>query len=176
LYRLFGRKASRGGTGEYRRGRAALVTDPDLLRGIQKPIVQLESDNEVKVVVFDSANPDYFISHLDLLRSGKIDLSPGPTGISPWPDFAPRLAQIPVISVAAIRGRARGVGNEVVLATDVRFASREKAIFGQFEIGDAAMPGRDGLERLHLLMGRARALEAIVGGDDFDADTAERYG
>lgn len=150
--------------------------DPDLLAGFRELIEELESDDEVKVIVLDSADPDYFISHLDLNRAGEGDRSPGPTGMSPWPDFALRLAAVPVISVASVRGRARGVGNEVALAADVRFASREKAIFGQFEIGSAAMPGGGGLERLSLLLGRARAIEAVVGGEDFDAETAERYG
>lgn len=150
--------------------------DPEMIRDLQELTTRLESDNRVKVVVFDSADPDFFIAHLDLLRASEFDTTPGPTGLPQWPDVATRWAALSCITVSSVRGRARGVGSELVMATDIRFASREKAIFGQLEIGCGAMPGGGGLERLHILAGRARALEIIVSGEDFDADTAERYG
>ncbi len=150
--------------------------DPEVITALQDLTVRIETDDEVKVVVFDSADPDFFISHFDLLRAGEIDMTPGPTGLSPWPDVATRLARAQCITVASVRGRARGVGNELTMAMDVSFASRERAIFGQLEIGCGAIPGGGGLERLHALAGRSRALEVIVSGDDYDADTAERYG
>lgn len=150
--------------------------DPELLSGLQDLVARIEADDEVKVVVFDSADPDFFIAHLDLLRADEVDPTPTPTGLPPWPDVAMRLAHAPCITVACVRGRARGVGSELALAMDVRFASRETAVFGQLEIGCGAIPGGGGLERLHIVAGRARALEIIVSGEDFDADTAERYG
>lgn len=150
--------------------------DPEMIRDLQELTTRLESDNRVKVVVFDSADPDFFIAHLDLLRASEFDTTPGPTGLPPWPDVATRWAALPCVTVTSVRGRARGVGSELLMATDIRFASRERAIFGQLEIGCGAMPGGGGLERLHILAGRARALEIIVSGEDFDADTAERYG
>jgi enoyl-CoA hydratase/carnithine racemase len=152
------------------------LLDPEMMRGLQQVTAELESDAEVKVVVFDSADPEFFIAHLDLLRADEIDMTKGPTGLSPWPDVATRWAALPCVTVASIRGRARGVGSELAMALDVRFASREKAILGQLEIGCGAMPGGGGLERLHILVGRARALEIIASGEDYDADTAERYG
>jgi enoyl-CoA hydratase/carnithine racemase len=128
------------------------------------------------VVVFDSADPDFFIAHFDIARAADTPNEPGPTGYSPWIDFTVRLARAPVISIAAVRGRARGVGSEFALACDLRFASLEKAIFAQPEVGSGLIPGGGGIERLPLVMGRARALEVIAGSSDFDAATAERYG
>jgi enoyl-CoA hydratase/carnithine racemase len=98
------------------------------------------------------------------------------TGLVAWPDLAVRLEQAPFVTVSAIRGRARGVGSEFALATDIPFASRERAVFCHPELGFGFIPGGGGLERLSLNTGRARAIEIIVGAYDFDADTAERYG
>jgi enoyl-CoA hydratase/carnithine racemase len=130
----------------------------------------------VQVVVFDSANPDFYMAHIDLVRRYEVSQEPGPTGLSPWPDILTRLEHAPYITVGSVRGRARGVGSEFLLALDIRFASREKAIFCQPEIGFGFFPGGGGLERLPLVTGRPRAMEIIVGGEDFDAETAERYG
>jgi len=91
-------------------------------------------------------------------------------------DAATRLAKSGVLSIAVIRGRVRGGGSEFTLGCDIRFASREKAIFGQPEIGTGLIPGGGALERLPMLVGRSRALEIVLGANDFDADTAERYG
>ncbi len=150
--------------------------DPEMVAGLQALIERLERDDDVKVVVFDSADPDYFIAHLDLARAGELDLKPGPTGLSPWPDVARRLEQAPFITVALVRGRARGVGSEFLQAMDIRFASRERAILSQIEVGTGVIPGGGGLDRPPRLIGRARAMEVIIGSEDFDADTAERDG
>jgi enoyl-CoA hydratase/carnithine racemase len=134
-------------------------------------MTDLEADPSVKVVVFRSANPDFFIAHLDVSeaaeRPGVLDL---------WRHFVLRLSSTPVVSIAQIRGRTRGIGNEFVLACDMRFASRQSALFGQPEIGVGLVPGGGALEWLPRLVGRSRALEIVLSGDDFDADIAERYG
>jgi len=142
---------------------------------LQELVNRLESDERVSVVVFDSADPDFFISHVDVQEIGSND-TPGPSGLPPWPDVCTRLEHAPCVTVGLIRGRARGVGSEFLLALDMRFASKERAILCQPEIGFGFVPGGGGLERLPLVTGRSRAMEIIVGGEDFDADTAERYG
>jgi enoyl-CoA hydratase/carnithine racemase len=130
----------------------------------------MEADPTLKVITFESANPDFFLAHYG------IGESTSRFGKPRWREAALRLARSNVVSVAVIRGRARGGGNEFALACDIRFASQETAIFGQPEVGFGLIPGGGALERLPLLVGRSRAIEAILGGDDFDADTAERYG
>jgi enoyl-CoA hydratase/carnithine racemase len=136
---------------------------------------RIEADEELKVIVFESANPDYFVAHYDL-EDEKVPDVPGAAEFTEWPRFVTRLAQSKVISIASIRGRARGHGSELVLACDIRFASREKAILAQVEVGVSVVPGGGATEWLSALTGRSRALEIIAGADDFDADTAERYG
>jgi enoyl-CoA hydratase/carnithine racemase len=131
---------------------------------------EIEADPELKVVTFESANPDFFIAHYSTTPPRSR------FGTPRWIDSANRLAQSSVISIAVIRGRIRGGGSEFALACDIRFASRERAIFGQPEVGTGLMPGGGALQRLPLLVGRSRAIEIILGADDFDAETAERYG
>ena len=126
-------------------------------------------------MVFNSADEDYFISHFDVVRAAEMP-GPGPTGLPAWTDIVVRLTRAPFVSIAAIRGRTRGVGSEFVLACDLRFASRERAILGQPEVGAALIPGGGALEALPRLVGRSRALEIVLAADDFDAGTAERYG
>lgn len=151
--------------------------DPDLVAELVAFVAQLDEDGTAKVVVFDSANPDFFIAHVDLLRSDEFDRTPQPaTGLAVWPDLAARLEQAPYLVICSIRGRARGVGSEFALAADLRFASRENAILCHPEVGFGFIPGGGGSERLALNTGRARALEVIVGARDFTADVAERYG
>jgi enoyl-CoA hydratase/carnithine racemase len=138
----------------------------------------IEGDAELNVVVFDSANPDFFLAHYDTERDpGKTAaMQPGPTGMHPWLDLTVRLARAPVVSIAAIRGRTRGAGSEFVLACDLRFASRENALLGQFEVGAGFIPGGGPMARLSRLVGRGRALEILLVGDDFDGPRAEQYG
>ena len=149
------------------------LIDPDILHELQDLINQFEAANELKVVVFDSTNPDYYIAHVDI---GHISTDVGPTGLRLLPDFMQRLSRLPIISIASIRGRARGIGAEFVEGLDIRFGSREKMIIGQPEVGSALIPGGGGSVYLPLLVGRARALEIIASSEDYDADTAERYG
>jgi enoyl-CoA hydratase/carnithine racemase len=130
----------------------------------------VEATPTLKVVTFESANPDYFLAHYGVGESSSR------FGTPRWLEAATRLAHSKVLSIAVVRGRARGGGSEFALACDIRFASREKAIFGQPEVGFGLIPGGGALERLPLLVGRARAIEIALGADDFDADTAERYG
>jgi enoyl-CoA hydratase/carnithine racemase len=134
-------------------------------------MTDLEADPSVKVVVFQSANSEFFIAHLDVAkateRPGVLDL---------WRDFVLRLSSAPVVSIAKVRGRARGIGNEFVLACDMRFASRQNAVLGNPEVGGGLIPGGGALEWLPRLVGRSRALEIALSADDFDADIAERYG
>ncbi|MHC0443298.1 enoyl-CoA hydratase/isomerase family protein [Flavobacterium sp. 3-210] len=138
---------------------------------------EMEAEENLKVVVFESANPDFFVAHVELLNITDFPKGTGKTGLSiSWPDIAKRLEQAAFVSIASIRGRARGLGSEFVQAFDIRFASKEKAFFGQPEIGIGSFPGGGGLERLHLLTGKARALEIILSGNDYDADTAALYG
>jgi enoyl-CoA hydratase/carnithine racemase len=134
-------------------------------------LAALEADPSVKAVVFQSANRDFFIAHLDV---GKAAERPEVLGL--WRDFVLRLASTSVVSIAKVRGRTRGIGNEFVLACDMRFASRQSALFGNPEVGVGLVPGGGALEWLPRLVGRSRALEFLLSGDDFDADIAERYG
>ena len=134
-------------------------------------LTELETDTSVKVVVFQSANPDFFIAHLDVSKAAE-----RPEVLGLWRDFVLRLSSAPVVSIAKIRGRTRGIGNEFVLACDMRFASRKSALFGNPEIGVGLVPGGGAMEWLPRLVGRSRALEIVLSGDDFDADIAERYG
>ncbi len=150
--------------------------DQEMADALSDLIYKLEKDPDIKIVVFDSADPDYFISHLDVVRAATMKLNKLPTGLSQWPDFAYRLERAPFITVGVLRGRARGVGSEFLQALDMRFASKEKAILGQLEMGCGLIPGGGGMERLPLLMGKARALEVIASAADYDADTAEKYG
>jgi enoyl-CoA hydratase/carnithine racemase len=145
----------------------------DELRGL---VQLLEQDESLKVAVFESADPDFFFAHYDTSRAGQSAGKAGPTGYHPWIDFVLRLSKAPVVSIAKVRGRARGVGNEFILACDLRFASKEKAVFGQPEVGVGVIPGGGAIEWLPRLVGRSRALEIILSADDLDADTAEAYG
>ena len=130
----------------------------------------IERDTELQVIVFDSANPDFFLAHYDAENdlAKTIGLPPGPTGLHPWLDLTVRLSRAPVVSIAAIRGRVRGAGSEFVLACDLRFASRENAVLGQFEVGAGLIPGGGPMARLSRLVGRGRALEILLVADDFD--------
>jgi enoyl-CoA hydratase/carnithine racemase len=138
----------------------------------------LEHDADLNVVVFDSANPDFYLAHYDTEHDPgrSLALPPGPTGLHAWLDLLVRLSRAPVVSIASIRGRARAAGSEFVLACDLRFASRENTLLGRFEIGTDVVPGGGAMARLARLAGRGRALEILLVGDDFDGPRAEKYG
>jgi enoyl-CoA hydratase/carnithine racemase len=142
-------------------------------------IVELiEQDPDLNVVVFDSANPDFYLAHYDTehdpARTAALGI--GPTGMHAWLDLLVRLARAPVVSIASIRGRARGAGSEFVLACDLRFASRENTLLGQFEVATGVIPGGGPMARLARLVGRGRALEILLLADDLDGPRAELYG
>src|SRR6201999_4034784 len=130
------------------------------------------------VVVFDSAIEGFFLTHYDFLAKieDTTSIPPGATGLQALPDMLVRLSKAPVVSIASIRGRATGVGSELALASDMRFASREKAILSQWEVGAGLVPGGGPMARLPRLMGRGRALEVLLSADDIRGDLAERYG
>ena len=148
------------------------IFGPKTIPQLNEVITAIETDKELKVVVFDSAIDGFFMTHYDFLAKVEetTSLPPGPTGLQPLPDMLVRLSRASVVSIASIRGRATGVGSELALACDMRFASREKAILSHFEVGGGPMA------RLPRLMGRGRALEVLLGADDIPGDLAERYG
>jgi enoyl-CoA hydratase/carnithine racemase len=137
----------------------------------------IEQDEDLKVVVFDSANSAFFLAHYDTEGDpGKtLSMPPGPTGMHPWLDLTARLSRAPVVSIASVQGRARGAGSEFILACDIRLAG-EQAILAQFEVGAGIVPGGGPMARLPRLIGRGRALEVLLVADDIDAARAERYG
>jgi enoyl-CoA hydratase/carnithine racemase len=157
------------------------LMDPDTVYELDALLTLIETDPELRVVVFDSAHPEFFIAHWDVTTPGSVIAamkteSGTLRGMHPHVDVQTRLGRLPAVTVASIRGRARGAGSEFALACDVRFASRERAIFGQFEIGVGAVPGGGSTAYLPRLMGRGRAFEALLGGDDFPAELAAQYG
>ena len=154
------------------------IFGPDTIPQLNEVITALETDKQVKVVVFDSAVEGFFLTHYDFVAKleDTTRLTPGPTGLQPLPDMLVRLSRAPVVSIASIRGRATGVGSELALACDMRFASREKAILSHFEVGAGVVPGGGPMARLPRLMGRGRALEVLLGANDIPGDLAELYG
>jgi enoyl-CoA hydratase/carnithine racemase len=153
------------------------IFGPETIPELNEIVTGLETDKSLKVV-FDSAVEGFFLTHYDFL--GKLEdstsLPPGPTGLQQLPDLLVRISRAPVVSIAMIRGRATGVGSELALASDMRFASREKAVLSQWEVGGALVPGGGPMARLPRLMGRGRALEVLLGADDIPGDLAELYG
>ncbi len=154
------------------------IFGPKTIPQLNEVITAIETDEQLKVVVFDSAIDGFFMTHYDFLAKVEetTSLPPGPTGLQPLPDMLVRLSRAPVVSIASIRGRATGVGSELALACDMRFASREKAILSHFEVGAGIVPGGGPMARLPRLMGRGRALEVLLGADDIPGELAERYG
>src|SRR5712692_9660919 len=154
------------------------IFGPETIPQLNEIIVALETDEHVKVVVFDSAVEGFFLTHYNFLAplEDTTSLPPGPTGLQPLPDMLVRLSRAPVVSIASIRGRATGVGSELALACDIRFASRERAILSQWEVGAGVVPGGGPMARLPRLMGRGRALEVLLGANDIPGDLAELYG
>src|SRR6202795_3485830 len=153
------------------------IVDATIFGGLQDLLARMDSSPSLRVVVFESANPEFYLAHFDLTgKTGNITTAVGPSGLPILTDTFVRITRSPVASIAKIRGRVRGASSEFVLACDMRFASRENTFLGQPEVGVGVNPGGGGTERLPLLVGRGRALEIILSANDFDGDTAERYG
>jgi enoyl-CoA hydratase/carnithine racemase len=153
------------------------VVDGGVFEGLQELLSRMDASPDLRVAVFESANPEFYLAHFDMTgKSAGVASAIGPSGLPIPTDAFVRLTKSSVVSIAKIRGRVRGVGSEFVLACDMRFASRENAILGQPEVGAGVIPGGGAAERLPLLVGRGRALEIVLGANDFDGETAERYG
>jgi len=155
------------------------LIDSVMIGELRQLFAAVERNEGPAVLLFDSADPDYFLAHYDVTPANRslVDSLPaGPTRFHPWTDIVVRLAKLPAVTIAAIRGRARGAGSEFVLASDIRFASRERAVLGQMEVGFGAIPGGGPASMLPRLVGRGRAFEILLGGEDFDGELAERYG
>jgi enoyl-CoA hydratase/carnithine racemase len=152
---------------------------PELVHDLVELLGALESDPDTRVMVLESADPDYFVPHVDLTKvaeyTAEAAKAGGPADASLGMLWH-KLSELPVVSIAKIRGRARGAGSELALACDMRFAALENAILGQIEVGAGAVPGAGGIQHLARLLGRGRAMEAVLGADDFTAEVAERYG
>ena len=153
------------------------VADGTMFQALQDLLARINVDPSLHVVVFESANRDFYLSHFDLTgKLGNVMSAVGPSGLPVLADTFVRITRSPVVSIAKIRGCVRGACSEFVLACDMRFASRENTRLGQPEVGVGLHPGGGGTERLPHLVGRGRALEIVLGANDFDGDTAERYG
>lgn len=153
------------------------VMDACLFDGLQQLLGRMDTSADLRVVVFESAIPDFYLAHFDLTGNlGNILTTVGPSGLPVLMDTFVRLTKSPIVSIAKIRGCARGASSEFVLACDMRFGSRENMRLGQPEVAVGVHPGGGGAERLPLLVGRGRALEIVLSGNDFDAELAERYG
>src|SRR6476660_9885834 len=153
------------------------IVDATIFEGLQDLLARMDASPSLRVVVFESANPEFYLAHFDLTgKTGNITTAVGPSGLPILTDTFVRLTKSPVVSIAKIRGCVRGVSSEFVLACDMRFASRENTKLGHPELGVGLHPGGGGTERLPHLAGRGRALEIVLSANDFDGDTAERYG
>ena len=138
------------------------------------------SANDVRVLIFESANQEFFSAHLDLAAVHEEGADPNVSEpmeiLQEWPAFSYWLSTTPVVSIAILRGRARGFAFTFAAAADMRFASKENTRLCLPEVGFGAFPGGGGIEWVQLHAGRARAMEFLLSSDDFDADTAELYG
>src|SRR6202045_1358711 len=155
------------------------IVDATIFQGLQDLLARMDASPSLRVVVFESANPHFYLAHFEVkdpARTLTLLKTVGPSGLPSLLDTFVRLTKSPVVSIAKIRGRARGVASEFLLACDMRFASRENTALAQVEVGSGVHPGGGGTERLPPLVGRGRALEIVLSSNDFDGETAERYG
>ena len=153
------------------------IVDADIFQALQELLFRMDTNENLRVVVFESAIPEFYLAHFDLAgKIGNIMTAVGRSGLPVLMDTFVRITKSPVVSLAKIRGCVRGVSSEFVLACDMRFASRENTRLGHPEVGVGLHPGGGGTERLPHLVGRGRALEIVLSANDFDAETAERYG
>ena len=152
---------------------------PELVRDLVRLFGEVESVRDVRVMVLESADPEYFVPHVGLTKVAEYTAEAAKAAGSDDASLGilwHKLSELPVVSIAKLRGRARGAGSELALACDMRFAARENAVLGQIEVGVGTTPGAGGVQHLARLLGRGRAMEVILGADDFDAEQAERYG
>jgi enoyl-CoA hydratase/carnithine racemase len=154
------------------------VMGPEMVRQFQDLIDSIEADDDLRVVVFDSAVDGFFLNHSDFMArlEDLTSMPPGPTGLPPWPDFLVRLTRAPVASIALIRGRATGNGSELLLSCDMAFASKVNTVISQWEVGVGMVAGGGPMARLPNLIGRNRAMEVLLSSHDISADQAEAYG
>ncbi len=154
------------------------VMGPQFVRELREIVTTAEADVDVRVMVFDSAVDGFFLNHSDFNADMKelTGMPQGPTGLEAWPDILVRITRMPVVSIALIRGRATGNGSEIALACDMSFASREKALLSQWEVGVGLVAGGGPMARLPRVMGRQRALEVLLSSNDIGGDLAEAYG
>jgi enoyl-CoA hydratase/carnithine racemase len=149
----------------------------EMISELKQLLTELETNQTVNVVVFESTDPDFYLAHYDLAANhAATEALPSPTGYAAWVDVLVRLSHVPAVTIAAVRGIARGAGSEFALAADMRFASLEKTVLGQMEVAFTALPGGGAAGRLPALVGRGRAFEILLGGEDFSGALAERYG
>src|ERR1700704_3693629 len=151
---------------------------PEFVLEFRDIMTAIETDEQVKVVVFESAVDGFYLNHSDFLAKLEdlTSIPQGPTGLEAWPDILVRLTRAPVASIALIRGRATGNGSELALACDWCLASREKAVLSQWEVAVGLVAGGGPMARLPRLIGRGRALEVLLGSDDIGGDLAASYG
>src|ERR1700726_2577781 len=153
------------------------IVDATVFQGLQDLLARMDPSPTPRAGVFESANPEFYLAHFDLTgKTGNITTAVGPSGLPILTDTFVRITRSPVASIAKIRGCVRGVSSEFVLAYDMRFASRENPLLGQPEVGVGVHPGGGATEPLPPLVGRGRALEIVLGANDFDGDTAAQYG
>ena len=151
---------------------------PEFVWQIREVVTALENEDRLKVVVFESAVDGFFLNHSDFLANLEdlTSIPQGPTGLEAWPDVLVRLTRAPFVSIALIRGRATGNGSELALACDMSFASRERAVLSQWEVGVGLVAGGGPMARLPRIMGRGRALEVLLSSDDIRGPDAELLG
>jgi len=149
-----------------------LVTELAMFAG------EVAADDNVRVIVFDSADPDFFLAHYDVGELNQLpdEVPPKSTELHEFNKINEAFRTMPKVSIAKIEGIARGGGSEFILALDMRFGVIGKTIVGQPEVLVGIIPGGGGTQRLPRLMGRSRAMEVILSGSDLSAELAERYG
>ena len=154
------------------------LLDVPLVKELSSFLDEAQSDDAVRVIVFESSDPEYFLAHYDIQDLLTRPVQPGKAGTitSAFQQLVERYRTSPKVTIASIEGRDRGAGNEFLLALDMRFASKERAIFGQPEVSLGSIPGGGATQRLPRLLGRGRALEVILSAQDYTADQAARYG
>jgi len=152
----------------------------EMMRDLKELLTELESNDTVNVVVFDSADPDFYIAHYDVTvdndEAEALPKTAATADYTAWVDITVRMSKLDAVTIAAIRGITRGAGSELVLAMDMRFASLEKARLAQVEIALNAVTGGGASGRLPSLAGRGRTMEILLGAEDFDGALAEKYG